>query len=129
MLLAVIITLSLVLVILFALFTVYLRLRNLRKAERWQRMEAEWKPAILDFLTGERSQDEIRQLVKPKESLYFLDFLLRFAQRLQGYEMDAIAQLVEPYLPVLVARTKAGDPPRRARAVMPPTQSVRTWNW
>jgi len=111
------IAISLILVFLLALSTVYLRLRNIRKAKRWQRLESEWEPIVLDFLVGERTPEAVRDQIKQKDSLYFLDFLLRFAQRLRGYETDAIAQLAEPYLPALVARTKAGDPPRRARAI------------
>ncbi|UCH62874.1 MAG: HEAT repeat domain-containing protein [Fidelibacterota bacterium] len=112
------IAVSLVLVVLFALFTIYLRLRNIRRAEHWRRMETGWEPAILDFLARERTQDEIRQLVGPNESFYFLDFLLRFAQRIRGEEATALHQLAEPYLPALVLRIQKGDPPRRARAVL-----------
>jgi len=117
LLLAAIIAVSLVLVILFALVTVHLRLRNMRMAKRWQRLEAEWEPIVLDFLVGERTPEAVRERIKQKDSLYFLDFLLRFAQRLRGQEATAITQLAEPYLPALVAHVKKGDPTRRARAI------------
>ena len=115
--LTVTIAVSLILVIVFALFTVYLRFQNMRKAKRWQQLEQEWEPLVLDFLVGERTREDIRDHIKTEDRSYFLDFLLRFAQRLEGLEAAAIAGLAEPYLPTLAERMKSGDPPSRARAI------------
>jgi HEAT repeat protein len=117
LILTVTITVSVILVILFAIFTIYLRLRNMRKAKRWQRLEAEWEPMMLDFLAGERTADEVQQLVEAKESFFFLDYTLRFAQRLRGEEAVAISRLADPYLSLLIRRTQGGDASQRARAI------------
>ncbi|UCH10254.1 MAG: HEAT repeat domain-containing protein [Fidelibacterota bacterium] len=108
---------SLVLVFLFAISTIYLRLRNMRKAKRWRALEGKWEPIILDYLDGERTVDDVRSQVGEKESLYFLDFTLRFAQRLRGEENEAIDRLAEPYLSLLVKRSVKGDASQRARAL------------
>ena len=108
---------SLLLVIIFALYTVHLRLRNMRKARRWQRLEAEWEPIILDYLTGDKTEDSTHARITRKDHLYFLDFLLRFSERLRGAEADAITRLAEPYLPSLIKHATKGDPTQRARAV------------
>jgi HEAT repeat protein len=115
--LAITIAVSLLLVLVFAIFTVYLRFQNMRKAERWRQLEAEWEPLVLDFLVEERTGDYVRGQIRTEDRLYFVDFLLRFAQRLQGHEAEAIARLAEPYLPNLAQRLKKGDPPTRARAI------------
>ncbi|MCH7858880.1 MAG: HEAT repeat domain-containing protein [Candidatus Marinimicrobia bacterium] len=115
--LAITIAILFVFVIIFAVFTLYLRLRNMRTAERWQRMEAKWEPQILDLLTGVQSIEDVQKRVGKQESLYFLDFLQRFAQRLRGAEATVLKQLAAAYLPVLAERAKDADPPRRARAI------------
>ena len=80
-------------------------------------MEAKWEPLILDLLTGVQSAEDVKKQVREQESLYFLDFLQRFAQRLRGTEATVITQLAESYLPMLAKRAKDADPPRRARAI------------
>ncbi len=114
--LAITIIVSLILVVVFAIYTIYLRLRNIRKAKYWQRLEALWEPAVLNILTGESTRESVKNLVDPRESVYFIDYCLRFAQRLSGEEADTIRRLVEPYLPALAQRLQKGDPAQRARA-------------
>ncbi|MFC1619705.1 HEAT repeat domain-containing protein [Candidatus Neomarinimicrobiota bacterium] len=114
---AFVISILLVAVFVFALYIVYLRLRNVRIAEQWARMEAKWEPLLLDYITEERSRDEILSEIPREESLHFVDYLQRFAERLQGSEAALLKQLAAPYLNSIAERTKGGDPPRRARAV------------
>lgn len=114
---AIVIGILLVAVFVFAIYTIHLRLRNVRRAEQWARMEAAWEPLLLDFLTEERSQDEVLGEIPREESLHFVDYLQRFAERLQGKEMAMVKQLAVPYLASIAERTKGGDTPRRARAV------------
>lgn len=115
--LAITIAVSLLLVIVFAIFTVYLRYQNMRKAKRWRLLEAEWEPLVLDYLVEERTGEEVRDKIRADDRFFFVDFLLRFAQRLQGHEADAIARLAEPYLSSLAQRLEKGDPTSRARAI------------
>ena len=115
--LAIVITVALILVILFALFTIYLRLRNLRKSRRWQALEARWEPLLLALITGDTTPEQIQNQVEPGQNLFFVDFVLRFAQRLRGVEAAIITALAKPYLPQLQARIHQADPARRARAI------------
>ncbi|UCD37265.1 MAG: HEAT repeat domain-containing protein [Fidelibacterota bacterium] len=115
--LAITIAVSLVLVVLFAIYTIFLRLRNIRKARYWRRLELLWEPAVLNILTGESTYGAVRELVGHHESVFFIDYCQRFAQRLSGEEADIIRRLIEPYLPALAQRVQKGDPPQRARAV------------
>ncbi len=80
-------------------------------------MEARWEPLILDLLTGVQTAEDVKKQVGKQESLYFLDFLQRFAQRFRGAEAAVITQLAAAYLPMLAERVKDADPPRRARAI------------
>ncbi len=116
-LLAVTIAVLLILVLIFALLTIALRLRNIRKAELWQQLEARWEPLVLDVMTGERTPDDARRFVADKHIFYFVDYLLRFADRFRGLEAAVIPELARPYLPRLAARIAKADPPRRARAI------------
>lgn len=117
LLLGITIAILLVLIVFFAFLTIALRLRNIRKAGLWQSLEARWEPLILDVMTGERSPDDTRQFVAAHEALYFVDYLLRFANRFRGREAAVITELARPYLPRLAARLDKADPSRRARAI------------
>ncbi len=103
---------------LFALLTLVLRFRNVRRSRRWARLEAAWQGPVLDALTGGAPPGQVYGLVGPKERLYFVGYLVRFARRVRGDERQTLSRLAEPYLD-LVARQIHGrrDAERRARAV------------
>ena len=96
---------------------VLLRLRNTKTARRWTRLEGKWQTAVLDVLTGDIALEALWRLVAPGEELHFIDYLLRYARRLQGAEREIVRQLAQPYLPKIAARVHHEDPDRRARAV------------
>ena len=114
---AFVISVLLLAVFVFAIYTIHLRLRNTRRAEHWARLEAMWEPLLLDYIAEARPREEILAQIPEEESLHFVDYLQRFVERLEGSEADLIKRLAEPYLDSIVGRTQGGDPPRRARAV------------
>ncbi len=116
-LLAVTIAVLLILVLIFAILTIVLRLSNIRKAELWQQLEARWEPLVLDVMTGERTPEDARRFVADSDIFYFVDYLLRFADRFRGLEAAMIPELARPYLPRLAARIAKADPSRKARAI------------
>jgi len=71
---------------------------------------------MLDLLAGEGTLEDIWRLVRKKESFFFVDYLMRFVQRLLGEDVEIVKRLAEPYLPAVVKLLKNGDPLQRARA-------------
>lgn len=95
-----------------------LRRRNSRKADRWDRYEAHWGEVLLKVLRGVVPPDALRAEVKRGEELYFVDFLYKVALKTRDPSHRAVLRtLATPYLALLVARVRGGDPERRARAV------------
>lgn len=107
----------LVVAVALAVLALYLRWRNERVARLWAVLEARWEPLVLDVLVGERTPDEVQSAVHPKESLRFLDFLLRFVRRVAGAEVEILRGLAVPHLRHLAGEWREGSVERRARAV------------
>ncbi len=103
--------------IVFAVYTVHLRIRNTRKAARWRRMEEAWQDEILEVLSGAHEPDELLSRVDDKDVLFFVDFILRYVRQLRGEERETLAALAKPYLPRIAANVRRGDAEQRARAV------------
>lgn len=101
----------------FAVYTIFLRVSNDRRAARWKRLEASWEPAVLDVLGGTGSMPDLLARIPPEETLLFLDYLLRLATRVRGKDHDTLAELARPLLGALDRRTREGDLTQRARAV------------
>lgn len=106
-----------VVVAVFAGVTLVLRLRNDWKARRWARLEERWGPLILEVLDGTRKPADLWERVQVRDSLYFVNFLLRYARRLRGGEERKIRELARPFLPRVVLLVTRGTPERRARAI------------
>ncbi len=104
--------------IFFAIATIYLRISNDRKSKFWQGLELKWEEHLLMILSEEETLEVLWKEVGKKESLYFIDFLLRFSQRLKGMEQGFLTELAKPYLKPISGRLSAKDPERRARAVL-----------
>ncbi len=101
----------------FAIYAIWLRVRNDIQAARWADREARWTGLTLEALAGERTVDELASVVGRGERLPFLDFLLRYARRLTGRERDRVKELAVPFLPELERLLTDRDAYRRARAV------------
>jgi len=103
--------------VIFAVYAILLRIRNNRKAAYWKRLEAAWEETILEVLSGEKQPSELQQRVGRKDTLYFVDFVLRYARQLRGQEREILTEVVRPFLGRIAERTVGGDAERRARAV------------
>lgn len=93
------------------------RAANNRTRAQWFRREAAWEPAVLGVVGGGLADAELHRLVGVADQLYFVDYLLRFARRLQGDERATIERLAAPYLPAIAARFEQRDDEFRARAI------------
>ena len=105
------------LTVLFALVTILLRVANTRRARLWAALEARWEARVLDVLAGDAAPEQVHRLVGPRETLFFVDFLLRFQRRVRGSERDVVSALAAPYLDAVAAQLRLRSPERRARAV------------
>ena len=114
--LAVVISILFLLSLLFAAYALLLRARNHAKGRRRTRLEAEWKPAILQALSGGWT-GEILERVERQDHLFFLEFLMSYARRLKGHEQDVVREIARPVLPSLFPLLVADDPFRRAQWV------------
>ncbi len=101
----------------FTLAAAWLRLRNVRLTERWQRLEAEWEPVVLGVIAGEAGESDFHRRVRRKDARYVADFLLRYARQLRGVERDAVSRLAAPYLSSVAAELASRSPEKRAYAL------------
>ncbi|HET9985991.1 MAG TPA: HEAT repeat domain-containing protein [Longimicrobiales bacterium] len=101
----------------FSVSALLLRLRNIKKAEFWRRLEDKWEAALPGVLAGTSPVEGMAKLVEPGEELYFVDFLYRHGRTMTRGQRAVLAKLAEPNLPVIAARMAKGDSERRARAV------------
>ncbi len=105
------------LALLFGAATLALRAINERRMHRWARLEAEWTPHLLAVLTGDAPPASLVPRVSAGDRALFVDFLLRFAQRLRGPEREVLAAVAEPYLDDVERRARRGGEEGRALAV------------
>ncbi len=115
--LAWIIVLLISVLIMLGVTVLILRRRNNVKQRRWTRLEQGWEPAILQVLVGAEDSESLWRKVEPRDRLYFVSFLLRYAQRLAGDERSKLDDLAAPFLKQIAARLKSRNVERRARAV------------
>lgn len=100
-----------------ALIAVVLRISNDSKARRWIRLEQLWEPLSLEVVVGLAPPDRLWAAVGPRDSLRFVNYLLRFAKRVSGSERRRVDDLAAPYLDLLLPQLTRRTPERRARAV------------
>ncbi len=103
--------------ILFAFLVVLLRLRNVRTAVKWEKLELIWAPRILDFLADPKAPHELWSRVRASDQLYFIHYLYRVAMRLSGEERRLLQQLAGPFIELVEKNAIHGDAEQRARAV------------
>ncbi len=91
--------------------------QNQATAKRWQDLEALWQP-VLDRYLQHPDAAKVWQAVTSRETLYFIDYLMRYALKNQ-LPAGALAELAAPYLPRLSSRIHdlSLDAEQRARAV------------
>ncbi len=93
------------------------RIRNNETSRAWARREQGWDPLILAVLSGSQPDEVIHGLVAPADRFYFIEYLMRYARRLDGPERSLIEKLAAPYLGALVQRIANRDESFRARAI------------
>lgn len=120
LLLGLVVYIAILLGVAFALFVTTLNLHkaNERKARQWQAMEDRWKPLMMKVISGEKWPQSVHDQIKSHESLFFIDFLMRYADKLHGQSRKRVTQLAEPYLSLLLKRLHKGDAEQRARAIL-----------
>ncbi len=101
----------------FAAFTFLLRLRTEKEARIWAGLKESWEPTLLEALTDPSRLNALWRKVGEKDHLHFLEFLLRYAQRLGGTERDTLRKAAEPYLPEILPLLKHRRIGTRARGV------------
>ena len=94
-----------------------LRVRNNRTQREWERREVLWDPALLGVLAGTAPDQALHALVAAADRFFFIDYLLRYARRLDGDERATIERIAAPYLAPLAASFTKRDDEFRARAV------------
>ena len=111
------ILLLLVLAIFFASFTFLLRVRNERETRLWAELKSAWEPLLLDAVADPSRLPALWDRVGVGEHLYFLEFVLRYAQRLGGTEREVLRKAAAPYLPDILLRLRHRRMGHRARAL------------
>ncbi len=106
-----------VLTIVFALWAILLRLRNIRTARRWETLEEKWEVLLPEVAAGLTPEETLLGRVGRGEELYFVDFLYKAALNADLAMRQVLPRLAAPYLAPITRRMKGGDPERRARAV------------
>lgn len=100
------------------LITLQLHRKNQRTAQKWAEMEHRWQPLLMRAISGEAWPEEIQENIYPGEGFYFIDYLMRYAEKLSGESRKQATELAAPYLPQLIKRLKKGDAEQRARAIL-----------
>lgn len=109
--------LLLALALFLAIYTIHLRLANMRKAQRWNRLEQTWEPALKKILAGEVTPFAAWKRVRPKDRLYFVDFLLRYADGLPGEDQQILVETAGSFLTHVAGHMRKVDPERYARSI------------
>lgn len=112
------IVILLVVAISLIFITIRLHRANQKKAQQWASMEARWQPLMMKVLSGDDWPEHIQSAIGPGEGLFFIDFLMRYAEKLQGNSKNMVAELAAPYMPRLLNNLRTGDAEQRARAII-----------
>ena len=106
-----------VVTLLFSAYAVALRWQNQRRDARRAALAERWQPALLDVLAHPEKAEQVHGLVEEKRRLHFVGFVLQFARRMRGEEVDVLRQVVRPYLGLVAERLESDRVEVRARAV------------
>ena len=102
---------------LFAVIAIMLRGRNALEVRRGASFEGQWKEEIVSFFSNTKSMDKLITQISRKEIFYFLDYVLRIAERVAGQEHNTLCRFARPFLGRVLERTKARSAEVRARAI------------
>jgi HEAT repeat protein len=106
-----------VLSLVFAGYTIYLRVRNDRRERRWRELCARWETPLLDALLDPSTASCVHAAVGPADRLRFVRFVLEYSRRVKGEERDFLRELVLPYLEPIAERASSPRVEVRTRAI------------
>lgn len=106
-----------VLSLVFAAYTLALRIQNERRERRWQRLRERWDEPLLVALADPDEAQALHALVEPQYRLHFVRFILEYARRVRGEEREILKDLAQPYLQPIADRTWSRYSEIRTRAV------------
>jgi HEAT repeat protein len=115
--LALVVGLLFVMSVVFAAYTVLLRLGHQLREKRWKKLTARWQQPVLHALTDPDRMDAVHAVVEKRYRLHFVQFVLEYIRRVRGEERKTLRALALPYLPLVVARAGHRRPEIRTRAV------------
>lgn len=101
----------------FCLFTFYLRLRNEYRARLWKRLEERWTDPLLEALAHPDRLPALQDMVEDRYTAEFVDYLLRYFQRVKGEEREILKRAAAPYLDGIAERATSRSVEVRARAI------------
>jgi HEAT repeat protein len=99
------------------LATVLMRYHHEWIADRWDGIEAIWKPKLLGALTDEADAPVDLNALEYRDRPFVTDLLVRFLRRLLGPERDRLRALAPPLLPPLRRAARSWSAPARAKAM------------
>lgn len=105
------------LVVLFALFTVGIRLRRNHLEGRRKQMLKRWQPLLLEIINGDLPANVLHKEVQKGEKREFLEFIYCYARLLRGQCLERIRTAAVPYLDELHTVYGKKTPEHRARYV------------
>jgi len=108
----------LILTILFTIFTIFLRYKNDRRGRFFFSLERRWTKDIFKYLNDEIKKDLIFKKIGSSEETFFIDFLYRFEQRLDGKTKYKIKELARPYLKHIESGINSKSAEIRAKTLM-----------
>ncbi|MFT5351521.1 MAG: hypothetical protein ACI9MF_002344 [Gammaproteobacteria bacterium] len=93
----------------FILFVLFKRLENNRHDHHWQSLHRLWDEDILNALCGDISPAEFQKKVQSGQELDCVRFLMNYASRLRGSDLEMLSQIAKPYLPMVLKKIQHKD--------------------
>jgi HEAT repeat protein len=106
-----------VLTLLFSAYALIMRWHHRRREELRTALAERWQPALLAVLGDRQRAGEVHRLVEENRRLHFVGYVLEFARRMRGDEVDVLRRVVRPYLGPIAERLRSDRVEVRARAV------------
>ncbi|MCF6237305.1 MAG: HEAT repeat domain-containing protein, partial [Candidatus Marinimicrobia bacterium] len=94
-----------------------LRIKNNLRASRLKKLESTWEKILITIVMSDEDDKPPAIKVSRHNQLFFVRYLHRFAERLQGHELKLVKALAQPYLARFAKGLKGGYPELRARNV------------
>lgn len=100
-----------------AMLTIAIRLSAMRKQALRAGLERAWQALLLSALAGDADAPTVRRAVAPSHELFFVEYVLRFIDRVTGNDRRVLREIARPYLPRVAAQLRERRAEARARAV------------